>query len=288
VRNTSSLILYELDGSLVWSRYVHQNLFFNPSPSLADLTGDGKLEIIYPGSNGKLQVKLYNGNNLPGFPVTYSATTYTESSPVVADVSGDGLPDVLVGDEGKLINAWDASGSMIDGFPLATQNAVRGTPAVVDFDGDGDVDVVGVSFDRKVYAWDAAVPYDETASLWPEYKANSHRNACVGYEVPSPVEDGRAPSTVARLGQNIPNPFNPVTTIAFQVPDGTPLRVSLVVYDVTGARIKTLANGPMAAGLHSRRWEGTDERGNRVSTGVYFYRLEMPGFADTKKMVLLK
>jgi flagellar hook assembly protein FlgD len=64
--------------------------------------------------------------------------------------------------------------------------------------------------------------------------------------------------------------------------------VSLVVYDVTGARIKTLANGPMAAGLHSRRWEGTDERGNRVSTGVYFYRLEMPGFADTKKMVLLK
>jgi hypothetical protein len=288
VKNKSAIRVYELDGTMVWTRYVRQNNFFNASPTLADLTGDGKLEIIYPSTDGWLVVKRYDATDLPGFPVTYSATTYTESSPIVADVSGDGQPDIILGDESKLINAWDASANLLDGFPLATQNAIRGTPAAVDLDDDGDVDVVGVGFDRKVYVWDVEHPYDPAASPWPEYKGNSHRNACVGYRVPSFIDDEGAPVAVAYLEQNIPNPFNPVTTIGFQVPDGAPRRVSLVVYDVTGAHVKTLSDGHVASGRYSRRWDGTDDHGNKVSTGVYFYRLEMPGFTDTRKMVLLK
>jgi WD40 repeat protein len=230
----------------------------------------------------------YNGSDFPGWPVYYSTETYTESSPVIADVSGDGLLDIILGDESKFIYAWDTAGNLLDGFPLATQDAVRGTPVVTDLDGDGDVEIVASGYDRTVYVWDVSHAYDPGACPWPESHGNSHRNGCIGYEVPTAATQDRIPLARAGLEQNIPNPFNPVTNISFRVPDGTAGRVTLVVYDVTGARVKTLANGDLPAGRHTRTWDGTNDRGNRVGSGVYFYRLVMPGFADTKKMVLLK
>jgi hypothetical protein len=263
-------------------------LFFNPSPALGDLTGDGKLEIVYPASNGKLEVRRHDGTYLPGFPIDYSTTSYTESSPVLADLSGNGFPDIIIGDETKLIQAFDSGGNPLDGFPLASQAAFRGTPTATDLDDDGDIEILAVSYDRTVYAWDFDKPYHPDACPWPEAKANSHRNSWMGFVVPTAVETETAPVLQARLEQNIPNPFNPVTTIVFYVPEGAPLKTTLTVYDVTGARVKTLAAGVMPSGRYEVRWNGTNDRGNRVGTGVYFYRLRMPGFADTKKMVLLK
>jgi hypothetical protein len=288
VKNTSNLRAYSHDGIQMWSKWAHMTLFFNPSPSLGDLTGDGKLEIVYPASNGKLEVRRHDGTYLPGFPIDYSTTSYTESSPVLADLSGDGFPDIIIGDETKLIQAFDSGGNPLDGFPLASQAAFRGTPAATDLDDDGDIEILAVSYDRTVYAWDFDKPYDSDACPWPEAKANSHRNSWMGFVVPTAVESETTPVLHARLEQNIPNPFNPVTMIVFYVPEGAPLKTSLTVYDVTGARVKTLVADVMPSGRYEVRWNGTNNRGNRVGTGVYFYRLSMPGFADTKKMVLLK
>jgi hypothetical protein len=221
--------------------------------------------------------------------VYYSNTTYTESSPIVADVSGDGNPDILLGDEERYINGWDAGGNLLDGFPLATQDAVRGVPVATDLDGDGDIEVIVAGYDRTVYTWDFNQPFSEAASPWAEFHANSHRNGFFGYEVPTGIEgDKQLPITRAGLEQNFPNPFNPVTTIVFHVPESRAGWVSLVVYDVSGARVKTIVNGPVMVGRHSRQWDGTDLHGNGVSSGVYFYRLEIPGLVDTRKMVLLK
>jgi hypothetical protein len=288
VKNTSQLVAFSHTGTLLWSRWAHMTQFFNPSPALGDLTGDGKLEIVYPASNGKLEVRRYNGTYLPGFPIDYSTTSYTESSPILADVSGDGNPDIIVGDETKLIQAFDVGGNLISGFPLSAQAAFRGTPTATDLDGDGDIEILAVAFDRTIYAWDFDRPYAAEACPWPEYKANSHRNSWIDYVVPTAVEEKEPPVRTAGLDQNIPNPFNPTTTIAFYVPEGAPLKATLVVYDVTGARVRTLADGVVPPGRHEVRWNGTNDNGNRVGTGVYFYRLEMPGFSDTKKMVLLK
>jgi WD40 repeat protein len=288
IKNASEIRAFHHDGTTLWTRWFSQNLFFNPSPALADLDGDGKLETVLPSSNGRVYVIRYNGSDFPGWPVYYSTETYTESSPVIADVSGDGLLDIILGDESKFIYAWDTAGNLLDGFPLATQDAVRGTPVVTDLDGDGDVEIVASGYDRTVYVWDVSHAYDPGACPWPESHGNSHRNGCIGYEVPTAATQDRIPLARAGLEQNIPNPFNPVTNISFRVPDGTAGRVTLVVYDVTGARVKTLANGDLPAGRHTRTWDGTNDRGNRVGSGVYFYRLVMPGFADTKKMVLLK
>jgi hypothetical protein len=88
------------------------------------------------------------------------------------------------------------------------------------------------------------------------------------------------------LAQNVPNPFNPSTTIAYSLAGDSD--VTLAIFDVKGSRVKTLASGHETTGIHRVPWDGTNERGTRVSSGVYFYRLIAGSFKDTKKMVLLR
>ncbi|RQW02810.1 MAG: T9SS C-terminal target domain-containing protein, partial [Calditrichaeota bacterium] len=88
------------------------------------------------------------------------------------------------------------------------------------------------------------------------------------------------------LSQNYPNPFNPVTDIKFSLAKTG--KVQLVVYDILGRKVKTLINSTMTFGKHSTQWNGTDEFGNRVSSGIYFYRLDTKEFKQTKKMILMK
>jgi len=88
------------------------------------------------------------------------------------------------------------------------------------------------------------------------------------------------PNTFA-LHQNYPNPFNAMTRIAFYLPKAQP--VTLKVYDLLGREVATLVEGIRAAGRHSVLFDGS-----RLASGIYFYRLEVGGFAEVKKMVLLK
>ncbi|MFH1278627.1 MAG: C25 family cysteine peptidase [Candidatus Eisenbacteria bacterium] len=94
-----------------------------------------------------------------------------------------------------------------------------------------------------------------------------------------------APKVLALKG-NVPNPFNPTTTIHFDLPVRTDVRLS--VYEISGRRVTTLASGSMDAGSHQVVWMGRDDEGRPVSSGVYFYRLEAGEKTLTKKMVLLK
>ncbi|MFC1509701.1 NosD domain-containing protein, partial [Candidatus Omnitrophota bacterium] len=91
-----------------------------------------------------------------------------------------------------------------------------------------------------------------------------------------------------KLSHNSPNPFNPVTTIGYDIPDGVTGTVSLKVYDMRGALIRTLVDGVRSPGHYSSTWNGRDENGRRVSSGVYLYRLQADGFKETKKMILLR
>jgi len=88
------------------------------------------------------------------------------------------------------------------------------------------------------------------------------------------------------LHQNYPNPFNPATTIAFNLSHAS--RITLHVYDMTGKKVRTLINGHYAAGHHTLLWNGTNDAGQAVSSGVYFYRLEAGNFRQTRKMLLVR
>ena len=93
-----------------------------------------------------------------------------------------------------------------------------------------------------------------------------------------------------QLYQNYPNPFNPSTTIEYDVPEvnGMVPRVAIQIFNLLGERVKTIDRGDKDAGRYKVRWDGTDERGVRVPTGVYFYRLLSQDHVSSKKMILIK
>jgi len=98
-------------------------------------------------------------------------------------------------------------------------------------------------------------------------------------------ELGNLPKTYA-LQQNFPNPFNPVTTIKYQLPKTSD--VMLKIYNVLGQSVITLLNERQEAGYKSVIWNGMNEAGAKVSTGIYFYVMEAGNFRSIKKMMLLK
>jgi hypothetical protein len=89
------------------------------------------------------------------------------------------------------------------------------------------------------------------------------------------------------LDQNYPNPFNPSTKIRFSLPKDN-MKVELVVFDVSGRTVRTLVNRLESGADHEIFWDGKNDRGEEVSSGVYFYRLNADQLSSTKKMVLLK
>lgn len=88
------------------------------------------------------------------------------------------------------------------------------------------------------------------------------------------------------LSQNYPNPFNPSTEIRYDLPVTT--NVSLVIFDLIGREVRTLLNGSIEAGSYRVTWDGKDNFGKNISSGVYFYRITTEKFNQTKKMFLLK
>jgi hypothetical protein len=100
---------------------------------------------------------------------------------------------------------------------------------------------------------------------------------------------GIATDDISRLAmrQNAPNPFNPVTKIAFTVPENAG-SVTLTVYNVSGRVVRRLVDGPLSAGPHSVAWNGRDDSGENLASGVYFARLAAGGESLLKKMTLLK
>jgi hypothetical protein len=98
--------------------------------------------------------------------------------------------------------------------------------------------------------------------------------------------DGDLLGPGAHLMAARPNPFNPVTTIGYSLrQDGV---AELTVFNPAGRRVRTLVDGLVTAGDHEATWDGLDDRGTPVASGVYFYRLRVGDSVETRRMVLVK
>jgi len=129
-----------------------------------------------------------------------------------------------------------------------------------DVDGDGDLDVLSASWADDKIAW-----YENEGSV-------------------SIIEDV-TPLTYS-LYNAYPNPFNPVTTLRYDIPeDGF---VNITIYDMMGRVVSNLVSSQQRAGYKSVRWNATNDAGQPVSAGIYLYQIQAGQFRQTKKMVLLK
>lgn len=127
-------------------------------------------------------------------------------------------------------------------------------------------------------------------SNWMPLPATFDFNFCIKGSIvsqtPTGVSHVTTPVSASVLRNNFPNPFNPVTTISYNLAaDGN---VQLQVYNTRGQMIKTLVSEHQTAGEHSISWLGNDDNGHKAGSGIYFYRIKSGTFSDTRKMVLLK
>ncbi len=127
-------------------------------------------------------------------------------------------------------------------------------------------------------------------SLSPPYHPNPDGGRMMFMELllnpPVAVDDPGLVPPHNLLLQNWPNPFNPSTTIAFDLPAAT--SATLSIYDVRGRLVRILLEANLDAGRHSRIWNGIDQEGNGVASGIYFYRLSVSGHTESRRMLLLK
>ena len=144
---------------------------------------------------------------------------------------------------------------------------------------------------RKTVAW--SVQYFQGLAVILDNKIGidvkltnyfTHSNASV-YSAETLILPDGVPTSY-RLAQNFPNPFNPDTNIRFDVKDRG--NVSLIIYNALGQKVHTLLDESMNPGAYSRKFNGKDDRGMELSSGLYFYQIKVNDFSDTKKMILVK
>jgi len=146
------------------------------------------------------------------------------------------------------------------------------------FDAVGEI--AGTEGELSYTFEDRSITGGKTYIYRVEYVSDTDRGILFETDV---IETAPVPVTLA---QNHPNPFNPSTTIEFYIPEAG--QVSLRVFDVSGRLVRTLVDDSMEPGSHSVTWNGQDENGNSVPSGVYFSRFRTGKTTLSKKMILLR
>jgi len=251
--------------------------------AFADVNDDGYPELIY--GWGEVFVVDRYGNVLPGWP--QDTGTWGDGTPVAGDIDGDGDIEILIGSTGTdKIFAWHHDGVSVSGFPLTTGGSNRRL-AISDLDGDGSIELISACMDDYIYVWNIPSEGPCTRLEWPMYQHDQYHTGVYPSKHGTPVieEPGKAVG-VFRLEQNYPNPFNPSTEIRFVLTKAS--KVNLSVYNTLGQQIRILASGFMPSGSHTAVWDGRDEQGSLVPSGVYVCRLRAEGEVVTKKLTLMR
>jgi hypothetical protein len=249
------------------------------APLIADWDGDGRKDLIVGALDGRVRVYLNSGADAAPLFVTEMVVQSSgadllapsgRSSPCLADLDGDGRRDLLAGNtDGQLLLYRNFGADAAPAF--AGYEAVTAAGAAIDLD--------GTPRSRPcLCGWNA-----DTA---PDALVGSGDGRVRLYLGHAPTSAPAAPPAPRPAIAACPNPFNPMTTLRFDLPrDG---RATLVVYDLRGAPVRALVDAVLPRGSHLADWDGRDDRGRDAPSGIYLARLVAGSAVRTARLCLAR
>jgi len=247
-----------------------------------NLDQDGKTEMVFISDDGFLHVLNEQGDDFDGFPVDIGAGT--ESTPVLADLNGNGTVDVIFGDEDGYLQLIDIDGSSFPIFPLDLHRNLRYGAALGDLDQDSDIEIV-ISDGAFLHVIDCK---EDGEIVWPCLKGNAARTGNTR-DIPTHIDDPRieiVKPVHTVLGGTYPNPSGRETTVRFSITTRDIVR--LAIHDLGGREVRTLINGPLAAGEYTLVWDGADNLGRGVASGTYLCRMATGGFSSARRVLIVR
>jgi hypothetical protein len=316
----SSFYAWNIDGTLAtgWPQdnFIGFASAVSGGPSLGDIDGDGRLEVVAACVGGYGKVFVWNGEDgslLEGWPQpseNYNLT-FPNNTPTIGDIDGDGDMEVLAsgfysmfsGNNDAFIMAWHHDGTLVDGFPILMDNQMifNSAPTLCDLNRDGMLDI-GVGTWKRVpqnegyvHFFTLDAPYNPDLIEWGQYSHDIQHTGL--YAQPEPPAGRRDDKTTTHpelplsfyITQNYPNPFNPSTTIQYDisVASGT-VQVLINIYDIRGRLVRKLVNEEKESGRYQVHWDGRDDKDGDVGSGIYLYRIKSGIFTATRKMTILR
>ena len=279
--NNGNIHILHYDGSLMNSFETDSQI--NGGVSIADIDGNGSMELLFTGIDGLLHAWDPISNvEASGWPIDIGSPGVYEA--ITMDMDSDGDHEIMCVTGVNEIHLYHHDGTQYDNFPYVSQHMIYSTPAIGDIDNDGDYEIiVGTSSDLR--AIDIAQAAGDKYT-WSTYRGNNHRDGYYDVTLASVSSYGKIIPDEYSLGNNYPNPFNPITRITFGLPKDSNVRIA--VYDINGRVVNLLVDSIQPAGQRSIIWNGKNDAGMVVAAGLYFYKMQAENFYQTNKMIFLK
>lgn len=268
---TSDLIAGDVGGNVyaisgdagvqIWTKVIG-NYFIEDLFVIPDVNNSGTDDIlispltssifVLEGSNGNTIFSGFTGGNVLG-------------TSLLGDMNADSVAEIGTGSLNNMMHVFNGkTGAEIYSlrFPTTSGEAVETVWKLGDIDGNGSNEFIAGSRNGLVIAFSGGTDVISSAGNEEIFVSDFH------------------------LFQNYPNPFNPTTQIRFAIP--APMKAELKIYDMLGSEVATLFNKELTGGYHSIEWNGNNNFGSPVSSGIYIYKLSAGDFVQSKKMILVR
>jgi len=251
-----------VNGNTLWNGSIGDYVLITRFEKLDDVNSNGYQDILVENSsNNAIILDGYNGD------IVWSQHIGDNSLSVdkIPDISGDEINDILIGSLNNTCYFLDGtSGTSLGSLNLSTPiDAISATPDITD---DNSWEMVAGGRNGLLICLSGGI----------DVMVSSEEN-----EIPDASE------LIMNL-ENYPNPFNPLTTISFSLTTSYTGNTELIIYNLRGQKVKTFSFSPAQLPSISVTWNGTDENNIPVSSGVYFYKLDLGQHSSTRKMILLR
>ena len=276
-----NLYILHHDGTIMTTHDVGNDI--RGGISVADINDDGSNELLFVGYDDKIHIwNPITESELDGWP--YDMGNNALSCPVTADLDNDGDLEIVTTTKSGTVYIFHHDGSFFNNFPYTVAGNIETTPAIGKLDADDDFEIIfGTTSGLQVI--DIKSESGERDS-WKLHRGNMMRTGLYNVTLTSIQSKDRIVPDKFFVSQNYPNPFNPSTTIEIQLAETNNLIVS--IFDVTGRLINTLVNNELEAGLYSVAWNGKDQNGRILPTGVYIMKVVSGKNNHNQKIAFVK